>query len=272
MKKLIFGLFLSLFCLSGARAQSIDATKWTSMNEFSPRNSEAECYWPAQNAISGGAFVQTAAAKQTSCSGGSSAYASGELESVFKFAFGTVKYHAKFAGGVGTWPAIWLLGANCQPKNGSTKTGGCPWPAAGSNEIDITEIKNGSLTSPWQNVVDTGGSWFTCRPTITDVSKNFHDYEFDWTSSSLVWKIDGATTCTESTASFVPQTPMFLIINVALGGAGGGSITNSTLPQSNTVTSLTVTQNGAVVFDSGFGSAATVVAPAAPTKLAVSTN
>ena len=39
----------------------------------------------------------------------------------------------------------------------------------------------------------------------------------------------GAQSCTIS--SNVPTTPMFLIMNVAVGGFGGGTVNNSTLPQ-----------------------------------------
>lgn len=240
-------LLSSFICAQAGTAPS--ATNWFNMDEFGrTSNSEVECYVPSQNTIVSNALVQTAIVQNTTCNGKSSSYASGELYSKFSFTYGTVKYHAKFAGGTGTWPAIWLLGSNCQPKGSSVVSPGCPWPAAGSNEIDITEIKNGSFTQPWQNVINPSSSWYTCRPTVSDVTQNYHNYEFDWTASALTWKIDGVTTCTQTGSSYIPSTPMFLIINEALGGAGGGTINNGTLPQSNYVDSLTVTQNNAVVF------------------------
>lgn len=262
--------FLALFMLLSVScfAQTPDPSKWYNMNEFSPRNSEAECYSPGQNTEPGN-IVQTAAAIKTSCTGGSSPYASGELESVFSFTYGTVKYTAKFAGGTGTWPAIWLLGSKCQPTKTDSTTPGCPWPAAGSNEIDITEIKNQDFTSPFQNVINPGGTWYSCRPVITDVSTNFHNYSLVWTATSLVWSIDGVVTCTAPTNNnFIPSTPMFLILNIALGGAGGGTINNSTLPQTNVISALTVEQNGVIVFNGLTNS----TAPDPPTNLKVTTK
>ena len=51
---------------------------------------------------------------------------------------------------------------------------------------------------------------------------------------------NGAQTCTIS--SNVPSTPMFLIMNVAVGGFGGGTVNNSTLPQTMYVDYVKVTQ------------------------------
>jgi beta-glucanase (GH16 family) len=56
----------------------------------------------------------------------------------------------------------------------------------------------------------------------------------------MVWKIDGTTTCTIK-QSYVPDTPMFLIINTAMGGSGG-SVSNSTLPQTMQIDYVQVTQ------------------------------
>ena len=52
----------------------------------------------------------------------------------------------------------------------------------------------------------------------------------------MVWKVDGATTCTvTSGATRIPSTPMFLIINSSAGGGGGGAISDRTLPRSSTI-------------------------------------
>lgn len=58
---------------------------------------------------------------------------------------------------------------------------------------------------------------------------------------SPIWEIDGATTCTIQ-QSYVPSTPMFVIINTAIGGVGGGTVDNSTLPQAMSVDYVKVTQ------------------------------
>ncbi len=143
------------------------------------------------------------------------------------------------AGGQGPWPAIWLLGQNCQPSrptvyNAST----CTWPNPGSDEIDITEILNSNHTVVNQQIhtQDASGGRHDdgCRATVTDTSRNFHRYELSWSAGSIVWKIDGAQTC-KVTGSYVPSGKMYLIINVAVGGTTGGTPDNSTFPASTTV-------------------------------------
>jgi beta-glucanase (GH16 family) len=160
--------------------------------------------------------------------------------SSFNFTYGTVEYRAKMAGGQGPWPAIWLLGWNCQQSNvlSADNTGACNWPQPGSNEIDITEILGSTHTSVNQQVHSTNNN-NGCTGVTSDTSQNFHVYQLVWTSSSLVWKIDGNTTC--SLSSNIPSTPMFMIINTAVGGSGG-SISNSSLPQTMQVDYVKVTQ------------------------------
>jgi beta-glucanase (GH16 family) len=206
-------------------------------------NDQLECYVPSQDTLSGGYLVITSIAQTTTCSGTTKSYASGAVVwSTFNFTYGTVEYRAKFAGGQGTWPAIWLLGAKCQPSAPTIyNANSCNWPNAGSNEIDITEIKGGDFTNPWQNYDSPNQGWLTCQPTISDVTKNFHVYDLVWTSSTLTFLVDGVQTCQFSGNIQVPTEPMYLIINTAMGGAGG-SVNNSTLPQTLQVDYVKVTQ------------------------------
>ena len=205
-------------------------------------NSEIECYQPANVTTTGGALRIVSQVQSIVCNGNTYKYTSGMVQwTNFNFTYGTVEIRAKLAGGKGTWPALWFLGANCQASNipGADNTGLCNWPQPGSDEIDMTEIMRGNLTTVNQQV-HSGGNNPGCAPTTSDVSQNWHIYGLDWTASSLVWKIDGVTTCT-LTAN-IPSTPMFLIINTAIGGAGGGTVVNSTLPQTMLVDYVKVTK------------------------------
>jgi beta-glucanase (GH16 family) len=127
------------------------------------------------------------------------------------------------AGGTATWPAIWLLGANCQQTNIITanNVGTCNWPAPGSDEIDMTEIliQGGPINQeihvgPGNNVSTENDGCGASAPT-GDPESSFHNYEVDWGPGTVVWKVDGKTTCTVA-KSYVPSHPMFLIINTAL--------------------------------------------------------
>jgi beta-glucanase (GH16 family) len=162
-------------------------------------------------------------------------YTSGAIQMrSFSFTYGTVEFRSKESGGSGTWPAEWLLGSNCQQTNvaSADNVPPCDWPKPGSDEIDIAEIMGHDLSTVNQGI-HSGGNNAGCRASTTDVSQNWHTYQLVWSPGSLVWKIDGAVTCTQTVG--VPTTPMFLIINTAVGGSGGGSVDPSTLPQTHQV-------------------------------------
>jgi beta-glucanase (GH16 family) len=213
-------------------------------------NAEVACYTPANVSVTGGNLEILSRVEAKTCGDAVHAaaswnYTSGMVQwSAFKFTYGTVEIRAKMAGGQGTWPALWLLGSDCQASNvgSADNTGTCNWPQPGSDEIDITEIKLGALTTVHQNVISGSSTFYSCTPTTSDVSANWHVYQLVWTPTSLVWKIDGATTCTKSSPGVpIPSHPMFLMINTAIGGQGG-TIVNSTFPQTLTVDYVKLTQ------------------------------
>ncbi|HWB99182.1 MAG TPA: family 16 glycosylhydrolase [Bryobacteraceae bacterium] len=220
---------------------ALDTNAWVAMNRpGDSSNNEVECYIPGNATVSNGSLALTAKV-DSSCRGYSYTSAMVQWKS-FQFTYGTIEYRAKMAGGTGTWPAIWLLGANCQQTNvaSADNTPPCNWPVAGSDEIDMTEIMKGAMTTVGQ-YVHSGSFDFNCNASTSNVSQNWHTYQLDWAPGSLIWKIDGVTTCTLTRN--VPSTPMFLIMNVALGGQGG-TVNGSTLPQSTLVDYVRVYSSG----------------------------
>jgi beta-glucanase (GH16 family) len=224
------------------------SSEWVALDRHGDySNNELQCYLPA-NVTVGNSYLTIVSEAQTETCGDSDHapatwnYTSGMVQwQTFNFTYGTVEYRAKMAGGQGTWPAIWLLGANCQASNISSadNTGACNWPQPGSDEIDITEIKGGALQTVWQNVISGNSGFQSCTPTTTDVSQNWHVYDLIWASGSLIWEIDGVQTC--KFTSSIPSHAMFLMINTAMGGAGG-TVNNATLPQTLQVDYVKVTQ------------------------------
>jgi beta-glucanase (GH16 family) len=206
------------------------SSAWTVLNRpGDASNSETECYRQSNIAVVGGAAV-IGTQPDTSCAG--YAYTSGMMQwSTLNFTYGTLEVRAKLASGT-TWPAIWLLGAKCQATNPQTadNTGTCAWPNAGSDEIDIAEVAGNHSTVNQQ--IHSGGANPGCQPTTSDTATNWHRYAIVWSAGSLIWQIDGQTTC--RVTSGVPSTPMFLIINTALGGIAGPT-DPSTLPATSTI-------------------------------------
>jgi beta-glucanase (GH16 family) len=213
------------------KGAGLDTAAWVAMNRpGDASNHETGCYRPS-NVATGAGLALTSKA-DASCSFG---YTSAMVQwRSYNFLYGTVDVRAKMAGGTGTWPAIWLLGADCQASNVTTpdNVGSCHWPQPGSDEIDIAEILSSDHSHVNQQIHTSSGAP-GCGATVSDVSQNWHTYTFVWSKGKAVWQIDGTTTCTITQS--VPSTPMFLIINTAMGGDGGGTIDASTLPQTLTV-------------------------------------
>jgi beta-glucanase (GH16 family) len=218
---------------------SLDTNAWVAMNRPGDlSNSEKQCYKPSNATVGGGNLVILTRV-DSSCTGYSYTSAMIQWKS-FNFTYGYVEVRAKLAGGLGPWPAIWMLGANCQQTNviepGNIPP--CSWPNPGSDEIDMTEIAASNHTQVNQQIHSSAGNP-QCLVGASDVSQNWHTYGLTWTAASVIWTIDGATTCTITTA--VPTTPMFLLLNTAIGGLGG-TIDPVTLPQSSFIDYVRVTQ------------------------------
>lgn len=234
---------------------ALDTNAWVALNRGGDTgNREQQCYLPSNVTASGGNVTLLSKQDSAGCAGiGTSyGYSSAMIQwKNFNFTYGMVEIRAKEAGGVGTWPSEWMLGANCQQTNilSADNSGICQWPTPGSDELDITEFTNGLLSNPGQHLI-TGSSPTVptevgCAPTVSDASQNYHTYTLIWAPGLLTWQVDGVTTCTRN--ANVPSNPMFLMINTALGGNGGGTINPSTLPQSHSVDYVRVYSNSTTV-------------------------
>jgi beta-glucanase (GH16 family) len=224
-------------------------TTWSVAQGSNQSNAERECYRPGNVSVSGGFLNETAVVGRTCgayCPPTSTnlcPFISGGVQwANFSFTYGTVTVRAKFAGGIGAWPAIWLLGSNCQQPSWLTST--CDWPSPGSDEIDIAEIL-GSNDRRVNEAIHTEDSYGSdvdprCEPLVSAANKQWHTYSLIWAPDSLTWKIDGVQTCQMTTS--IPTTPMFLIINTAVGGTGAGRVEPSTLPQTTEIDYVRVTQ------------------------------
>ena len=221
---------------------SVDSTQWTVMNrEGDQSNSELQCYQPANVVVSAGNLQITSKVQPIACNGTNRRYSSGMVQwTSFNFTYGTVEFRAKMPGGQGPWPAVWMLGSNCQASNiaSANNVPPCNWPQPGSDEIDITEILGSNHLAVNQQIHSGVYNW-GCGVTTADVSQAFHIYQLEWSAGSLVWKIDGTQTC--QITYNVPSTPMFLLMNTAIGGQGG-PVDDSTLPQMMSVDYVKVTQ------------------------------
>lgn len=139
----------------------------------------------------------------------------------FSFKYGKVEVRAKLPEGGGTWPAIWMLGANFQSLG---------WPASG--EIDIMEHKGnepGKIHSAIHTPSSYGATINSGSQTVSNVTGEFHVYAVEWTSQKIAFSVDGVVHYTympavKNSSTWPFDAPQFIILNVAMGGNFGGNI------------------------------------------------
>ncbi|MFT7031765.1 MAG: beta-glucanase (GH16 family) [Cyclobacteriaceae bacterium] len=162
-----------------------------------------------------------------------SAWTSGRLISRGKksFLYGRIEFKAKLPSGIGTWPALWMLGES------ESVIG---WPACG--EIDVMEHVgwdagkiHGSLHTPSSN----GATVNTGTQIISNHDTEFHIYAADWDKDKIVFSVDGISYYTYNPGTRNPDTwpfydkadysqafndKFYIIMNVAMGGTFGRDI------------------------------------------------
>jgi beta-glucanase (GH16 family) len=194
---------------------TLDTSKWNTTYPYNrrttPTNAEAE--WYVDNAFSINNGILSITADKRSPSGTSVPldyqYTSGMIASFDKFSqlYGYFEMRAKVPYGKGFWPAFWLLPYNYA------------WPP----EIDVVELLGhqphiayfaNHFKTPNGNS-SVGGSY-----TGPDFTQNFHTFGVYWRPNLIVWYVDGIERF--KTTSNVPQVPMYIIANLAVGGTWPG--------------------------------------------------
>jgi beta-glucanase (GH16 family) len=126
----------------------------------------------------------------------------------FSFQYGYMETRAKFPPGKGMWPAFWLLPAD--------RT----WPP----EIDAMEWQGGMplidyATIHWgKQVHGHHPSDGTAFNTNVDLSAGFHTYGLDWQANSVTWYFDGKVVKTFTKTADIPHQPMYILLDLAVGG------------------------------------------------------
>ncbi|MCM4157315.1 family 16 glycosylhydrolase [Gramella sp. AN32] len=165
--------------------------------------------------VENGNLIITAIKEETNGFG----YSSGRINTMdkFEFTFGRVEIKAKLAGGGGTWPALWALGANFDVVG---------WPTTG--EIDIMEFV-GNEPNRVQSALhfpgNSGGNAIFEGVSIENATSEFHVFEVEWTPETITFLVDGEVNFSFDNDEDKPfNKDFFLIMNVAMGGALGGAI------------------------------------------------
>lgn len=156
-------------------------------------------------------------------------YSSARLTTKGKFAFryGRVAIRAKVPAGRGLWPAFWMLGTGFPRVD---------WPFCG--EIDVFENIGaepnrvfGTVHGPG-SLSDSGvGGWLDASDSL---ARSYHVYSATWRADRVVFALDGIAFTTVLRASYpegqqwVFDRPMFMLLNLAVGGEFPGSPSSQT--------------------------------------------
>jgi beta-glucanase (GH16 family) len=202
------------------RAGAPDPSKWTPELGY-VRNEEAQYYTARGDNLRVENGMLVIEAHRERYQGFSYTSASITTLDHEQFLYGRVEVRAKLPGGLGTWPAIWLLGSDINEVG---------WPACG--EIDIMENVGhepkriyGTVHTPAYNhtlKTSKGGSIDVEAP-----SEQFHLYALDWSKDRVEFFVDGRRYFTfenegGGNAVWPFDKPQYLILNLAIGGSWGG--------------------------------------------------
>jgi len=179
----------------------LDGSRWRVEDIAPNKNNELEYYAPDEVFVSNGCLVLRSRRRAR----GGREFTSGLVDTRGRMAqaFGRFEVRARLPAGQGIWPAIWLL-----PASGA-------WPP----EVDIVELLGDNphtvyMTEhwgKWPDIREDGGQF-----SGPDFSADFHVFRLDWLPEKITWYIDGVKRF--ETAEFIPRTPMYLIMNTAVGG------------------------------------------------------
>jgi beta-glucanase (GH16 family) len=240
----------------------IDQAKWQEVqrpgNKAATQSGEREYYTPSALKVDRDGLHIIANRAQTWVPSLhiSMQFTSGRLESKKMFLYGKFEYRAKLPAGKGFWPALWMRTPLNLPLNG---------------EIDAVEgygsspFRINSTLHDWRNSVDfghqsTGIGLKTQRMTtilngqstivdsinpirfieaVPDFTKGYHTFAIEWRPTFVTFFLDGVPYF--KTTNKIPDVPMVLVLNLAVGGTWDGPPSSATpFPSSLDVQSVRV--------------------------------
>jgi beta-glucanase (GH16 family) len=130
----------------------------------------------------------------------------------FATTYGFFEIRAKVPSGQGIWPAFWLLPTTHESKP----------------EIDIMEVlghRPDVLEMHFVYLNDAGKPRKVGHEVQveSDLSKDFHVYAVEWSPEAIVWYLDGREMWRYEDTRRIPSEPMYMLLNLAVGGAWPGN-------------------------------------------------
>jgi len=204
---------------------TLDAGRWNTCHWWDDggctiaSNNELEWYRPEQVSVADGTLRLTAAPNRYDASDGNTYdFTSGMVttgpnpdddRAKVAITYGTVEARFKAPAGRGLWPAIWMLPASKESRP----------------EIDLLEMIGQDPSElilhfhPEDRDADSPSK--RIRVSDPDLAGDWHTVGIIWTPNKLAYTLDGEQVWTV-TGSQVPSEPMYLVMNLAVGGAYPG--------------------------------------------------
>lgn len=199
------------------------------------RNNEAQYYTVARpenvNVANG---MLTITARRENYDGANYTAASLHTRGKVDWTYGRFEMRARLDTRTGLWPAFWLLG------NGK-------WPESG--EVDVMEFYQNKIlanvawkannSDPWSAQWDSSTRSLTnLRYQDPDWDNQFHTWRMDWDENSIRLYVDDVLMNSTNTNNTINPDgsnpfrgkPMYLLINLAIGGNNGGDPSGTSFP------------------------------------------
>ncbi len=219
----------------------VDWNNWTAQTEAN-YNAEIQCYTaddtsPDKNYdVSGGTLTIIARRQMINCPGLPEIrdWSSGRLNSKDKreFQYGRLEARIRVLDTKGgSWPAFWMLENRIAEQPIANDNDFVNWPNPGAGEIDVWEWfsnDGGRYITNFYNAsagcISGNDVRYTYPNGVVDV-QNWHDYAIEWDADEARFYIDDTLVRTQFLlACGQYQEPMFVLLNVAIGGTLGGAV------------------------------------------------
>jgi beta-glucanase (GH16 family) len=217
----------------------VNWNNWTAQTQAN-YNNEVQCYTDDESSsnknldVSDGTLKIIARRQSISCpglNGAQKSWTSGRLNGKDKqeFLYGRIEARIRFDSlEGGSWPAFWMLENRIAEQPRANDNDFVNWPNPGAGEIDVWEWFSNSPSTYITNFFNTNNCGSEVRhsyPSGAADVLDWHDYAIEWTEAQIQFFMDDTLVTTQNISN-CPQykEPMFVLINVAMGGNLGGNI------------------------------------------------
>ncbi len=187
-------------------ATELSFPKWTPHDPAGhERNREGQAYVTDAIEVKDGVARIVARRRVAKYDGSDREFTSGIITTLGSFAqmYGRFEIRCRVAAGKGLESKFWLM----------------PVPEGEVPAIDILDVVGSEPTKAF-----FGNRWgdertersYSGSATVPDLSNGFHTVAIEWDEKRIVWSVDGKDTFTS--VSGVPHQPMYLVVNLAVGG------------------------------------------------------